>query len=55
MWSIGDMKLIVTAVGKSLVHYRTYKLQAKGIPTTLSLKAELQRYLINSKAVLITP
>ena len=53
LWRIGDLNLIVTSVGKNLVHYRKYRMQARGIPTTLSLKAELEKYLISSKAVLV--
>ena len=52
-WKIGDLNLVVTSVGKNLVHYRKYRMQAKGIPTTLAMKGELQKYLISSKAVFV--
>jgi len=53
VWRIGDTNLAVTSVGKTLVHYKRYKTQAKGVQTTLSSKPELQKYLLSAKAVLI--
>jgi len=53
VWKIGDLNLAITSVGKTLVHYKQYRMQAKGIPTTLSLKPDLQKYLISRKAVLV--
>ena len=54
VWRVGDFNLAVTAVGKTLVHYKRYKTQPKGIQTTLTSKPNLQKYLVNSKAVLIS-
>ena len=52
VWRIGDINLAVTSVGKTLVHYKRYRTQPRGIQTTLSSKPDLQTYLIDSGAVL---
>ncbi len=54
LWNIGDMNLIVTAVGKNLVHYKRYKTRPDGVPTLLISKAGLQKYLSTSEAVLVS-
>lgn len=54
VWRIGDVNLAVTSVGKTLVHYKRYKSQPKGVPTTLSSKPHLEELLRNSRAVLVT-
>ena len=54
VWQIGDLNLAVTSVGKTLVHYKRYKTQPKGIQTTLTSKTDLQKYLVSSKAVLVS-
>jgi len=54
MWKIGDVNLAVTAVGKTLVHYKRYKTQPKGVQTTLCSKLALEKYLTDSKAILVT-
>ena len=54
VWRIGDVNLAVTSVGKTLVHYKRYTTQPKGVPTTLSSKPDLAMLLRNSRAVLMT-
>jgi len=54
VWRIGDLNLAVTSVGKTLVHYKRYRTQPKGIPITLTSKPNLQKYLVSSKALLIS-
>jgi hypothetical protein len=54
VWRIGDLNLAVTSVGKTLVHYKRYRTQAKGIQITLSSKPSLQEYLVSSNAVLVS-
>jgi len=54
VWRIGDLNLAVTSVGKTLVHYKRYKTQQKGIQTTLTSKPDLERYLVSSNAVLVS-
>jgi hypothetical protein len=53
MWKIGDVNLAVTSVGKTLVHYKQYTTQPKGVQTSLSSKLALEKYLVNSRAVLV--
>ena len=53
IWRIGDLNVAVTSVGKTLVHYKQYRTQPKGIRTTLTSKPDLQKYLVSSKAVLV--
>ena len=54
VWRIGDVNLAVTSVGKSLVHYKRYRTQPRGVQTTLSSKPVLQKYLTSVRAVLIS-
>ena len=54
VWRMGDLNLAVTSVGKTLVHYKQYKTQSRGIQTSLSSKPDLEKYLLNSKAVLVS-
>jgi hypothetical protein len=54
IWRIGDLNLAVTSVGKTLVHHKRYKTQPRGAQTTLSSKQDLQQYLLNVRAVLIS-
>jgi hypothetical protein len=41
-------------VGKTLVHHKKYKTQPRGIQTTLTSKADLEKYLLSRNAVLVT-
>jgi len=54
VWRIGDLHLAVISVGKSLVHYRQYKTQPRGAQTTLCSKPDLQKYLRDTRAILLT-
>ena len=54
VWRVGDLNLVVTGVGKTLVHYKRYRTQPKGVSTTLSSKPDLERYLASTKAVLVS-
>jgi hypothetical protein len=54
VWRIGDLNLAVTSVGKTLVHHKKYKTQPRGIQTTLTSKADLEKYLLSRNAVLVT-
>ena len=54
VFRIGEVNLAVTSVGKTLVHYRQYKTQPKGTQITLTAKPNLQKYLLDSNAVLIS-
>ena len=54
VWRIGELNLAVSSVGKTLVHYKRYKTQPHGVPSTLIRKPDLQKYLMRSKAVLVS-
>jgi hypothetical protein len=54
IWRLGDINLAVTSVGKTLVHYKRYKAQARGAKVELSSKADLQKHLLANHAVLVT-
>ncbi|MHB1308979.1 MAG: hypothetical protein ACYDC1_01750 [Limisphaerales bacterium] len=53
LWKVDDFTLQISLVGKTLVHYKRYKGQSKGIPTALSSKIQLERLLRSKKAELI--
>jgi hypothetical protein len=52
LWKVGDMNLVVTSLGKTLVHYKRYKTHPKGVQTLLSSKPDLEKYLLKSNAIL---
>ena len=54
VWRIGEVNLAVTDVGKTLVQYKQYRAQPKGKFIMLSSKPELEKYLLSTKAVLIS-
>jgi hypothetical protein len=52
IWEVGDVCLSIGQVGKTLVHYKRYKGKARGVPSSLAAKTELEKYLKENKAVL---
>jgi hypothetical protein len=53
IWEVADTNLLIAEVGKILVHYKRYKTTAKGVPTSLSAKEDLEKYLKQNKAILV--
>ena len=53
VWQMGDANLHIGVVGKRLVHYKLYRGQTKRAPISLSGKEVLEKYLRQSKAVLV--
>jgi hypothetical protein len=53
VWRIGDLNLAVISVGKTLVHYKKYTTQRKGVRTTMTSQSDLRKYLMNGNAILI--
>jgi len=53
IWQVRDANLHIELVGKRLVHYKFYKPQTKRAPISLSAKLVLEKYLKQSKAVLL--
>ncbi len=50
---MGESNLQVELVGKLLVHYKLGKPEAKRIPTSISGKEVVEKYLERNKATLI--
>lgn len=50
---MGDGNLEIGLVGKTLVHYKHYKAQAKRPPTQLSGIVVLERFLQKHRAILL--
>jgi hypothetical protein len=55
IWQIEDSNVHIGVVGKRLVHYKMFKGQTKRAPISLSGKEVLEKYLRQSKAVLLRP
>lgn len=53
LWKVGSDTVAINSVGKTLVHYKIYKTQAKGNKIRLSSKLDLEKFLINRKAILV--
>jgi hypothetical protein len=53
VWKFADSFLRIGDVGKTLVHYKRYKGNGKGVPNSLTSKRELETYLTENKAVLV--
>ena len=52
-WQMADAKLLISLVGKHLVHYKLIKGETKRTPTSLSAKKAVEKYLRENKAVLV--
>ncbi len=53
IWQVDDFTLRISLVGKTLVHFKRYKGQAKASQISLSSKPQLEQYLISRKATLV--
>jgi hypothetical protein len=53
VWQVADARLQIAEVGKTLVHYKRYKLAPRGVPTSLAAIRELTKYLRDKKALLV--
>ena len=49
-----NSNLHIGIIGKTLVHYKHFKIAAKRAPISLCSKVSLEQYLIENKAVLAT-
>lgn len=54
VWQLPDSSLHIGMIGKTLVHYKHFKVAAKRAPVSLCNKAVLERYLIDNEAVLVS-
>ncbi|MBI5384349.1 MAG: hypothetical protein HZA90_06635 [Verrucomicrobia bacterium] len=53
VWEVADSHLQIAEVGKTLVHYKRYKGKARGVPSSLAAKRDLEEYLKQNKGVLV--
>ena len=53
IWEVAEMSVRIEMVGKTLVQYKRYKGKARGVPTSFSRKAVLEKYLTDNKAILV--
>jgi hypothetical protein len=53
VWKFADSFLRIGVVGKTLVHYKRYKGNGKGVPNSLTSKRELETCLTENKAILV--
>lgn len=54
VWKLADSNLHIGMIGKTLVHYKHFKVAAKRAPVSLCSKVVLERYLIDNEAVLVS-
>lgn len=55
IWQIPDSTILVTLIGKTLVHYKRIKPGAVRVPVSLINREVFEKFLIKHKAVLIQP
>jgi hypothetical protein len=53
IWEVADTRLQISQVGKRLVHYKRYKVAARGVPTSLAAIPELEKFLRQHRAILV--
>ena len=53
VWALADSNLHIGLVGKTLVHYKHFKGNAKRAPISLAGKDTLEKYLNDNQAVLV--
>lgn len=55
IWRMGDSNLLISQIGKTLVHYKHYRGVAQRAPISLAVKGDLEKFLIKHEAVLVQP
>ena len=53
VWRMENSNLLISQIGKTLVHYKHYKGVAQRAPISLAAKGELEKFLIKHEAVLV--
>jgi hypothetical protein len=53
VWEVADSSVLIAEVGKTLVHYKRFKNMTKGMPTLLTSKRDLEKYLNENQAILV--
>ena len=53
VWEVAKTSLKISLVGKTLVQYKRYTLQPRGVPTSFSNTKDLEKFLTVNKAILV--
>ena len=53
VWALADSSVQIGLVGKLLVHYKHYKTKWPRVPTSLSSKVTLEKFLRENRATLV--
>ena len=53
VWELADSNVQIGLVGKFLVHYRHYKTKQPRVPTSLTSKVKLEKFLRENRATLV--
>lgn len=53
IWEVANSNVLIGQVGKRLVHYKKYKNTARGVPSLLADKEDLERYFRENNAILV--
>jgi hypothetical protein len=53
VWELADSSVQIGLVGKTLVHYKHYKIKQPRVPTSLISKVKLEKFLNENRAVLV--
>jgi hypothetical protein len=53
VWKLADSNVQIGLVGKLLVHYRHYRAKQPRVPTSLTSKVKLEKFLRENQATLV--
>ena len=53
LWELADSSVRIGLVGRFLVHYRHYRTKQPRVPTSLTSKVELEKFLRKNRATLV--
>jgi hypothetical protein len=53
VWKLADSNVKIGLVGKLLVHYRHYRAKHPRVPTSLTSKMKLEKFLRENRAILV--
>jgi len=53
VWELPDSSVQIGLVGRLLVHYKHYKTKQPRVPTSLTSKVKLEKFLRENRAILV--
>ena len=53
VWELADSSVQIGLVGKTLVHYKHYRINQPRVPTSLISKVKLEKFLTDNQATLV--